>query len=296
MEFHCQDFPQYGVVLVPPTSPEYDPLLADIQRRVDHRVAGSPGVLQLPALPGEISEQDRETSAILVNRGTRGIAAIQQVWSHREISGRTSGLSAGPGPNPSVLLPFGIPEKTLKLYGYWRVIVPGSKRYLSENGGEVGDNSDVRPPWPDEMWTGGGIGMPSRGSRPLGPMASVTLTLDGVFFDDGGFVGPNTRGLWDQVVSSAEAHTQIAKIARQGHNAGITPAKILADVEAVTGPGASHMTPPPPRGATLDAYRQAVLQDLAWQIAMSQKDQGDERAVLMLLSWSDAKLPNFRKL
>src|SRR5258708_22982953 len=114
MEFHYKDLPQNGVTLIPPTSPEYDPLLADIQRRVDHPVQGSPPPLPEP-MRGRISEQDREASAILLNRSPNGIAAILQVWNFEDANGHTHTTSIGAGSNPSLLLPFGISEKHLKL-------------------------------------------------------------------------------------------------------------------------------------------------------------------------------------
>jgi hypothetical protein len=186
-----------------------------------------------------------------------------------------------------------------KLYGYWQVILPGSKRYLSASGEQVGDNSDVRPPGPDEVWTGGIAGGRGGGNRSRGPMKEVTLTLDGVFFTDGGFAGPNRKGLWEQIVSSAEAHLRLAKIAREGHDSGVAAGKILAEIETVTGPAADRPPIPiPPRDArTPETYAAAALERLAWQIAMSRKGQGgDERTVYMLMAWGDAHLPNYRKL
>ena len=296
MEFHCGDLPQYGVVLVPPTSPEYDAMVADIQRGSDHPVEGSPPLPETMRV--RIGEQDRETSAILWNHSRNGIAAIQQVWTFEETSGRTNSSSIGGGMNPSVLLPFGIPEKLLKLYGYWHVILPGSKRYLSASGEQVGDNSDVRPPGPDEVWTGGVAGGRSGGNRSRGPMKEVTLTLDGVFFTDGGFAGPNQKGLWERVVSSAEAHVRVLKIARQEHDGGTAAAQILAAIESVTGPAPDRPPiPVPPRGAaTRESYAELALQALAWQIGMYRRAQGDERTVYMLMDWGEAKVPQFRKL
>lgn len=297
MEFHCEDLPQYGVVLVPPTAAEYDSLVADIQRRLDHPVEGSPPLPE--SMRRRISEQDRETSAILLNRSRSGIAAIQQVWTLREESGRTYTSSIGGGTNPSVLLPFGIPEKFLKLYGYWHVILPGSKRYLSTRGEQLGDNSDVRPPGSEEVWSGGVVGAGGGGgSRSRGPMQEVTLTLDGVFFTDGGFAGPNRNGLWEQIVSNAEAHVRLAKIAREGHDNGVAPEKILAEIETVTGPATDRPpVPRPPRdGSAPEMYAESALQMLAWQIAMYRKGQGDERTVYMLMAGGEVQLPNFRKL
>jgi hypothetical protein len=300
MEFRCEDLPQFGVILVPPSSSEYDRLLGDIQRRIDHPLETAPS---LPAsMRPRILEEDRESSAILLNRSQRGIAEIQQVWTFEEVNGRTYTSSIGGGANPSVLLPFGLSEKVLKLYGYWHVILPGSKRYLSRDGQQVGDNSDVRPPGPDEVWTtGGGFGVAGGGGRrrSQGPLAKVTLTLDGVFFDDGGFAGPNQKGLWEQVVASAEAHLRLSRIARQGHDNGATPQKILAEIESVSGPATDHPPQPLPPGngaRTPEAYREAALERLAWEIGRARNSQGDERTVYMLLAWANQPLPHFRKL
>src|SRR5580698_1937377 len=103
MEFHCEDLRQFGVELIPPSSPEYEPLLADIQWRLEHPVEGSPPMPEF--MRGRIVEQDRETSAILVNNSQDGIAAIQQIRMLRRSDGRRSTGSTGPGANPSVLLP-----------------------------------------------------------------------------------------------------------------------------------------------------------------------------------------------
>jgi hypothetical protein len=297
MEFYCEDLPQHGVVLVPPSSPEYDTLLADIRGRLNQRVAGSPPIPE--ALRSRFSDEDKDLSAILLNRGHCGIAAIQQIWTFEESNGRKSvgSIGGGAGWNPSLLLPFGIPAEHLKLYGYWHVILPGSKRYLNANGEQAGDNSDVRPPAADEVWVGGIIGGRAGGRRQRRPVHRVTLTLDGVFFVDGGFAGPNREHLWDMVVQSADIHMQVANMARRGRNEGLSPERILTGIERIT--GASPDAPPiPPRSrdGNPDVYRDACLRRAAWTIGASRRGQGDERTILMLCAWADALPPRFYKL
>ncbi len=135
-------------------------------------------------------------------------------------------------------------------------------------------------------------------NRERGPMKEVTLTLDGVFFTDGGFIGPNRKGSWEQIVSSAKAHLRLAQIAREGHDHGDAPQKILSEIGAVTGrAGDRPPMPSPPDGArTMEEYAESALQELAWQIGMTRRSQGDERTVDMLMTWGDARLSNFRKL
>ncbi len=294
MEFRCEDLPQHGVVLVPPTSPEYDTLLADIVKRTERPVEGSPPLP--PGMRPRIVEEDRSASAILLNRAPVGIAAIYQVWTLQEANRPASTSSIGGGVNPSVLLPFGLPAKQLKLYGYWQVILPGSKRYLTAAGEQAGDNSDVRPPGPNEVWTGGVAGSRGGGGHSYGPLEKVTLTLDGVFFTDGGFAGPNRRGLWEQVVFSAEAHQEVAAIARRGHDAGQSFQSIFADIRDAVGPRPDGPVFPPHRGGSPEAFRSAARAMLAWKIGSSRQMTGDERTVYTLMGWAGAPVPQFRKL
>jgi hypothetical protein len=243
-----------------------------------------------------ILEHDRETSAILVNRSQNGIAAIQQVWTFQETNGRTHPASIASG--SAFFCPFGVPEKALRLRGYWHVILPGSARYLNADGELVGDNSDVRPPAPDEVWTGGVISTRTAGNRRRRPMEKVTLTLDGVFFTNGGFAGPNREGLWERTVCDFEAHMQVAGISRQGYMDGTPAQKILSEIASITGPpGEHHSIHNLARGAhNAELHRNYALGMVARQIEMARKTQGDEWTLSMLMARGDARAPQFHKL
>jgi hypothetical protein len=283
MEYRCEDLPQYGVALLPPSSPDCAGLLSDIQKRLANPVPGS-----APQLPD--FEDPSAPTMILCNRSQTAIAALSWIWKFELESGRTTRSISTAG-GSSVLEPFGLDERTRKLYGYWHVILPGSKRGI-RGSSMFGDNTDVRPPQPDEIWKGGGFG--GGGSdRTLGPLKSVTLTLDGVFFLDGGFAGPDTLHSFDRVTADVEAHLKVERIARDGHNKGLPPAAIFTQIEAVTGPGPA---PPPPPGMGGD-FRQDRLRNLAWQIGRMRQDGiDDDRVVFSLMSWNETPLPNFRRL
>jgi hypothetical protein len=300
VEFLCEDLPHHGLVLVPPSSPEYDPLLADIQRRLDQPTDGAPPIPE--KFRPRISEEDRPTSAILLNRSPKSVAAMQAVWRFETVTGRSYRHSRGMLSVQSLLLSFGRSEDSLlKRFGYWHTILPGSKRYLSESG-MVGDNTDVRPPTPDEKWRGGAItGSGGGGVSGRDPVKQITLVLDGVFFLDGEFVGPNREKLFEQTVSDAEAHMTVAKIARDAHNNGLTPALILGEIEKVTGPAPEH--PMMNLGfrnpdATPEEFRQAALGQIAFQLANLRRLHqvaADERTVYMVMGWTETVLPHFRK-
>ncbi|HEY6345152.1 MAG TPA: hypothetical protein VIY49_26960 [Bryobacteraceae bacterium] len=194
MALVCEDLSSYGVVLIPPGSQQYFDLLADIERHLQDRLQGSPPVF--PNALSRISEHDTSGSAILVNRTKAAIATVAYFWSRRLPSGRVATSSSLPGTNPSVLLPFLQRERSKKWDAYWNTIFPGSKRLITVGGGVYGDNTDVRPPAADEL--GPSFALGAGGGNNNGE--PIKLTLDGVFFVDGGFAGSNQLGSWDHLV------------------------------------------------------------------------------------------------
>ena len=159
MPLVCEDLTKYGVVFIPSNSQQYFDFLADIERRMQERPQGAP-----PTRPGalsRVSEHDTSNSAILINRAKVAIATVAYYWSYQGPGGRDETASVSPGMQPSVLLPFTIPsmppfERSRSIRAYWNTIFPGSKRLITERDGILGDNTDVRPPNPDEMSTGWG--------------------------------------------------------------------------------------------------------------------------------------------
>jgi len=300
VEFLCEDLPQHGLVLVPPSSPDYAPLLADIRQRLDNPADGAPPIP--PQYRPRISEEDHPTSAILLNKSAKTIAALQVFWRFETEAGRSYRHSHGMLSVQTLLRYGGSAPSFSPIMGYWHTIFPGSKRYLAESG-MVGDNTDVRPPAPEEKWRGGiMVGGSSGGGPAREPIKQITLVLDGVFFLDGEFVGPNREKLFEQTVADAEAHMSVARIARDAHNNGTTSAQILAEIEKVTGPAPEH--PPMMNLAfrnpdvTQDDFRRAALQQIAFQLANRRKfpQAGDDGTVYMVMAWADTVLPNFRKL
>jgi hypothetical protein len=128
-------------------------------------------------------------------------------------------------------------------------------------------------------------------------LKSVTLALDGVFFLDGGFAGPDTLYNFDRMTADVEAHLEVAKIARDGHNKGHSPEVIFTQIEVLTGPDRGPAPPAPPLRGRGGDFRQDSVRNLASQIGMMrQQGAGDDRVIYLLMSWTETPLPNFHKL
>jgi hypothetical protein len=286
MQYQCEDLARYGVVLIPPSSPDYASLLDDIQKRLDNPIPGS-------APQFDFGDDPSAPTMILCNRSQTPIAAVSWIWKFEAEAGRPTGTSVLVYWGPSVLIPFGLDEQTCTLFRDWHVILPGSKRFIRGNR-MLGDNTDVRPPNPDELWKGSGFGAGSGSRRLSGPLKSVTLALDGVFFLDGSFAGLDTLYNFERVTAYVDAQLQVAKIARDGHNQGVSSAMIFTQIEVLTGPTPAAL--PPPR-VEKENLLQFSLQNLAFEIGfMRQNGFGDDQVIYRLMSWTETPLPNFHRV
>jgi hypothetical protein len=272
VEFHCEDLAGVGVVLLPPSSPQFNDLLAAMKL---------------------VAERE-EVSAILINRSGKSIAAKAWIWHYQETSGRKHfGAFSSASGRRSLLLPFGLTDQQREFESHFNVVAPGSKRYLAPHW-VYRDNSFVLTP---PKLT------PGDQRRPVA-LTSVTLTLDGIFFSDGEFAGPNRRRLWEEIIYRAEVDQQIARIAREGHDKGLAPERILSDIESFTGKAPGGPPPPPPPSmeppSDPEYYRRNAKIEMALWIARMRDPQypgrwSDERLVYEISAWADAVVPHYRR-
>ncbi len=303
MPLVCEDLAAYGAVLIPPGSQQYFDLLADIEGRLRDRVKGA-GPVQGDAL-SRISTHDG-ASAILLNRSQAAIAALAYIWSIRRPDGRETTSSYSPGTNPSVLLPFFQMERIRKWDAYWNTIFSGSKRVVTLNG-VYGDNTDVRMPEADETFSGGGFSAGAGGTagEPL------KLTLDGVFFADGGFTGPNQLRSWDNLVAARGAFLAFAREARGAAGDAAARAAFFERMLRMSGlaegrAGFPMPPPPPPRpgfsrpaeisAEESDAIREYEEKSIARQVLSMREQVGDEAMLSRVAAWLDRPGPEPHRL
>jgi hypothetical protein len=183
-----------------------------------------------------------------------------------------------------------------KINAFWNTIFPASKRLMTPDGQMHGDNTDVRAPTEAELWQGGSFSMNSgSGNEFLEP---VKLTLDGVFFVDGGFAGPNRLGAWEQTVFAAEAHVACAALARES----LDRSDFFTQVRELTGQIDETRLPIPPAprspesGPDPESIRRFERQLVGFAVLEMRKSLGPETAIARIAAWNQAPAPTLYKL
>jgi hypothetical protein len=153
----------------------------------------------------------------------------------------------------------------------------------------------VRAPEEDELWHGGFFSM--SGGSVSDSEQPVKLTLDGVFFVDGGFAGPDTLGVWEHTRFAAEAFLACAALARK------SASDFFTRVQQLTGQTDSVNRPPPPPPPPLepgpkdeDSIRSYELRKVARTVLSMRSSMGDEKAIANIAAWSDAPAPKLHRL
>ena len=252
------------------------------------------GVLLLPY------RRDDPLGAVLLNQSSKPIAAWSLTYKFEDRLGRASGFHRRMTPwFPSLLLPFGLSDEARRLDIYWRTIFPGSKRYISE-GEMIGDNTDIRPPAPEEEWKGCSFSMSSSHAFPsAGKLKSATLILDGIFFSDGEFAGPNDLQLYELIVYDAEVYQEVGQIVRDQVRKSASTGEILDAVEKLTAPVRTRGPAPPPLHPAnkydADVLRDHARANIAHQLSRLLEMHGDQMLVVILNRWADAEVPDFRR-
>ena len=131
----------------------------------------------------------------------------------------------------------------------------------------------------------------------------LKLTLDGVFFVDGGFAGPNRLGSWEHTVFAAEAHLACGALARETRSKSTPPAEFFVQAQTLTGQTEGAPMPPPPPPPSLeskspdpDLIRKYELQMTGQRVFSERQTFGDEAAIANIEAWADAPVPKFHKL
>lgn len=290
--FSCEDLHGKGLTLISSADEQFAELVEDIRRRTEVRNPGG------PPFPPERIPANLQFAALLMNHSEKSIAALAIEWKFENVTGQHFSHRLILPFGRSLLLPFGARPEQLVFGGYWYTIFHGSKRLIADMK-IFGDNTDVRPPRDEELWRGGGVGVGGGGgsrtdSRDL---RNVVLAIDGAFFVDGEFIGPNRIQLWEDVYYEAEVKVEAAHIAAMGKAGGLSAAEIMTKIDHLLGRADQPLRPPVGTLETVapEEFRAWHRGQLAALFSHVRQQQGDDAMVNMLVSWSESPQPQLRR-
>jgi hypothetical protein len=126
----------------------------------------------------------------------------------------------------------------------------------------------------------------------LAKYTDTTVSLDGAFFEDGTFVGPNTTGFFEEIGAQIKAKSDLLEeISRRIHSSA-SKQEILQDLESIAN---QTIKPLDPKSTPNDHYNYYRM-FYAKQVVRSRRRLNDDEAVAQAMHSKDRGWPELRKV
>jgi hypothetical protein len=219
----AKDLPEYGLTIVTPSDPDFDVLAAE----------------HIKDMPAEVSDNIKPLSILIRNKSRRAVVAHAIIWDCVDADGKsqrvkkiyansealTDGeeyISALPRTNLGKTISPG-KERLFSL-----VTLPRSARRDGPGGGGSSSHSNSSQVEGDEPSSTEGLAQ--TGSKWLSKCVELIASIDGVFFDDGSFIGPDEAGLFNQIKSQVEAKIELRREIKEKLTRGTPADEIFKDL------------------------------------------------------------------
>jgi len=202
VKFDVKDFPEHGISLIAPS----DPSLADMEVK-----------LTKP----KFTSIANSYSAFLKNTGSRAVVGYRIKWecvdsrgevSERDVSNIVSWIFLY-GKESDRRMALNKSMEIIKPDSIWLISLDSPAQPLESDGNEVAFDTEV--------------------AETIEGCASVTIIADGIFFDDGTFIGPDTTSFFTEVKSQMDARYEILRGVQDDLKAGKEPGEIFRGLEKI---------------------------------------------------------------
>ncbi|MDT4954916.1 MAG: hypothetical protein QOJ02_3054 [Acidobacteriota bacterium] len=126
----------------------------------------------------------------------------------------------------------------------------------------------------------------------LGQFISITVSLDGAFFDDGTFVGPDTAGFFLKVLAIRNARHDLFKEIEQKVQRKANNNEIFQQMEAVASAPEVELT----SNSTPSDYYNNYKREAALELLRARTASGDAKAIEKILEKLQKPWPALRKI
>jgi hypothetical protein len=202
MRMHIKDVPQHNLRLIGPSDPSFDERLRK----------------ELKGEANEVVETLKPFSVFLENRGPKAVVAYLIQWCFTKPDGSNQYYRKGVV-NPQALMDGENLSPELRQQSGW--VEPDSARFLSllapDGGGML--RAEVSPKEVEEFRQGKKFDQTwllERFGAQAAKFTEITVSIDGAFFEDGTFVGPDTTRFFDQTQAVINAKRDFLKELAEG--------------------------------------------------------------------------------
>ena len=284
VKIHSKDLSRHGLTIIRPSDPSFD---SEVEAEAS-----------LKDKKKDLTEDLKPFSVLIKNSGTKTVIAYTIRWEMTSSTGETTYYDK----SYAVLEALTGGQKTLELLAKTntdRTIKPNKRILLPLL--SLNDNYGIRLEGPrDEVEQYKQEAAEKNRAMLLRRAASdlarrytdITVTLDGVLFDDGTFVGPDSTGLFDSVKAYTDARSDLLNAVSQALNNKTSYDQLFKAIETIAnGPEVDITSSSTP----VDHYNDAKKL-FAEQILQMKRAYGDEKALRAVFAIHGRQRPKLKKL
>jgi hypothetical protein len=207
VDFPTRDFPEHGIHLIGPSNPSFAKLAAQLVKSKEGTTAAD-----LPPY-----------SVFLNNTSGRSIVAYSIIWECVDKKGSTVDKSLS-NIIFYVFLHGDEAERNKVMAGAEGIIGPNSTWFISLDGPALRVDGSSEGQAEESMFV-------PQAQEIAKEFSKVTIAVDGLFFDDGTFLGADTTGLFTEVESQMDARYEVLSEVESGLRAGAKVEEIFRKLE-----------------------------------------------------------------
>jgi len=281
--FHVKDLPEHGISLIGPSEPSFESLAN-----------------ALPQGRAGVSDTSKPFSVFVKNTGDKAVIAYTLKWEFAKADGKiinksvnyaTAGALTGqksargryiiaPHSTHFVSLVFDSPTGSVD-------VSSGTESHVNS----VSLDSEATNYLRDTARERVHAAKLDRLNKELAQSTGLTVSVDGVFFADGTFVGPNTTGFFEKVKALQRAKHDLLLEIQNGARRGKAESELFNEVEALTKGPKLRLGP----RSTVDDYYNYHKRRYAAELLRMRNATGAESAIERTLQSLEQGWPELRR-
>jgi hypothetical protein len=207
VDFHTRDLPEHGIHLIGPSSPLFGKMAAQLVKSKEGTTAAD-----LPPY-----------SVFLNNTSGRSVVGHSIIWECVDKKGSTV-YKSGSNIISYVFLHGDESERNKVMAGAAEIIGPNSTWFISLDGPALRVDGNSEGQTEESMFV-------PQAQEISKEFSKVTIAVDGLFFDDGTFLGADTTGFFTEVESQMDARYEVLNEVESGLRAGAKVEEIFSKLE-----------------------------------------------------------------